>query len=418
MGVTLYLTGRWYNALSRATSLVADAEHADTPVSNLHDQRPLNVFTFGSLSGESVVDVDLQLVDNGEFEDAFVSGLPASGWSKTDTAILTRDTDHENGGEAALVASGAANNEDWTEYDVPVRAGERLRVSAALKKVASGGSPARVDVYLRENDQWLQSDGQWSATQTQFAQTTGTIYVSEQIEAVVPEPESSADLTELTLAVRLYCGSGAAVNAYDDVEVIPELNFVSVHGHDLELRDDVELYSDDEPTFAGATLRAALTVRRPSFYSKFTPVIERYWRLSVDNWDDARSLGELVLGRSKQLTREAVHEERKEHPVDYTRHQVRHSTEAGDEYVYNLSEERRVVTLPYDGEDDDMREVLLEVIRRSGHGRETLVIVPDDEARDVVLGRVRNVYQTSRFLEGHVATDVVIEESALPQFGE
>lgn len=176
-----------------------------------------------------------------------------------------------------------------------------------------------------------------------------------------------------------------------DLGVARDVDFVSLHGHNLAAGVAPKLYSK-AAAFGAALddgdLEATLVPRDPAFFARFTATSRRYWRLVLAGAAGAEAveLGELVLGLGVEL-------EQPPFTVDWAEgrggQQIRHKTPVGSSFVYNLSRHpsRRLVCT-FEGHREVLDEIRAAVYVATKHGALPVVLVPWEGQTDVVLARV------------------------------
>ena len=409
----LVLAGSDYNLLARSGATVTPSPAADAlfPVAALYDRDPGTIFKFGSLTADPTITLDLgETPPNGDFEDAFVGGLPTAAWGKTSGATLTRNASTPRSGAGCLQASG-----DLAEYgyfDLAAHAGAAFIFQAAARTVG-GNCLAQVRVRNLHTGSMLKSDGTWSATPIEFLSTSATSYSFSSQAATVETPESGPSV--MTLRVELVChNQGGDTPLYDDVALFFGVDFASLHGHNLDPLVVVELRSSTDGFSGSNTLEATLTKRRGAFYGKLASVVcRRYWRLKFVGTNSAAIyLGEWVLGAAYALAQPPGYP----FAVELLAPQIRVPLPYGAPAVYGVGLTVQPASLGlsfgFNG-DAALAEFQREVFERSLDGS-PLVLVPDDSKPEVYLVRCPDRMSRPRTGWTFHQVEMVFESLRLP----
>ena len=176
-----------------------------------------------------------------------------------------------------------------------------------------------------------------------------------------------------------------------------EVDFCSIHGHNLESGVTVTLRSRATPfgaSITSGTEEAVFDVRSPAFFVRLgAPVNRRYWRLVFSgNNGSPIELGEVFLGLSTNSSAKPIRARWKEE-----RQQVRHNTASGSVRVWNMTRHpTRQVTLFFTGSRVTLDAVRQDIYEGTKFGANPVVLVPVEAQSDVLLANVNAglVYST------------------------
>lgn len=384
----LYGTG--YNQLARMATAATPTD-ADSlfPIANLYNGQPWKPFRFGSSATSLTIDFDLNQVVNNEFETAFSGGVPGTGWSAVIGTLSRVNTAPHAGTYHLEVVSGGVGSH--AEYTIEAVAGEVLSVSFYGRN--NGAGTATALIYDMESGTYLQSNGTWTSTATSFYTNATSAYT--QGAATFTVPSYSTGGSDRSTLVFWF-----GVGYWDSFIVYPRVNFVSIHGHNFAgAIESVVLKSDS--TSPGATTRATMTLARPTMFSTFASVDNRYWRLLLANGatsglnqTEVPWIGELVLGQYQTLTRRQNFGQE----LTLTHAQDRDSTDLGPFSAYVRQElGRRKASLQFRYNEDTDYEQAREIVERSKGGANPLVLVLESgDETTAMLGRLAPDWSHSR----------------------
>lgn len=371
------------------TPLVVTDENALFVRANLYDGLSSVPFQFNTVGATMRIDADLSSIVNGNFETAFVGGMPGAGWSGLSGPTLTRNTALPHTVAGCLSVQGAVGVAA-AQFDLSVMAGDRWRIGEMWGRKQSTGGAAQITVQNLHTGLWLKSDGTWQTTQQFLLNNATTSYVSTGVIDFVVESATSTMPQEMTLRFSFFAGGGATFETlYDDCYVWPTgLDVSSVHAHNVSQGVLVELVSGTAAT--PTTVRATLTPRRPAFYSLVSgsiPSTDRFVGIRFStaslNPSGAIAIGEWVLGVSRALIENQDHGAK----VGIIDPQQRETTDAGEQRAYLLTEGlRRTLDygFTYDGlaSFQEARDQLIGITR---NGAYPCVVIPDDTDPEVVM---------------------------------
>lgn len=390
MGNLLVLTGERYNLLETGLVLTVSSEDALYPKSRIYGRRPIQPFKFTSTTNQTIT-IDGNRIENGDLDD-WSAGAPV-GWTETGTVDETTTAGEFRSGSAAKIAALSNIVQDFT-----VRAGERIVINGWRRiSAAPAVFEARL-INLQTGRRWNGST--WVDTDSAFlTDSTNTSYTEYAATTATVEAFSAAQRDTYTLRLQLsHAGPSGTVMA-DDWFVWAEVDFASIHGHNLTALVAAQLRSSTDNFSASDVLQATMTKAQPSFFASITTVAHRYWRLrfSGTNHEPIR-IGEAVIGQARVLTRkmsDAGYE------IQYVENDSAAESETGEVMVVKRTDDaRRILGMEFDftshAEYEEARD---EVFRRSRGRAHPLVIVPDSARPDVIFGNIDNRWRVRRLLE-------------------
>jgi len=299
----LVLAGEMMNALGGATFASSPAAHVKFPFSELGDGDPGTIGKFGSLTAAPYVYGDLDLLRGSGGAENFSGGIEV-GWTEvvTGTGAVTQEgTLFHSGIGAFRLAAGTGIASAY--IDVDVRAGQKLLLKWWSRADGAGGE-GLLRVRNLHTGSHLKEDAGWTTSPVDLFPQTGTVYVENSVTFTV---ESMADCQRavVTLRIQILEENGTKVSYFDDITLVPYVDFFSIHGHNIDMRSTLKVQGSDAPTTGYVDL-VAPTVRRKAFYSTFDEVAYRYVRLlfaETNQGSGALWFGEWVVGKAYELVR-------------------------------------------------------------------------------------------------------------------
>lgn len=394
------------NLLSGA-SLTVTNEDALFPKAKAIDGVPGSVFKFASDGTNRDVVADTgNDIPNGDFEAAFVGGLPTAAWGKSAGATLTRSTSSPFDGAACLRVTGGLTEDGY--IDVTVRPGERLQLDGA----GSGDvtNPWRFKVRNLWTGKELNSSAAWVSsafiTGSAAADWGPLLAGPFQVEHPAGSPET------VVLRFEFYGSSVGSGLGYDSLVLTSAANFAAIIDHNIVrgAAAPVVAWSLDGSSF---TTAGTLPITAPCAYVTFSTIYARHWRfrVPVENGTPV-SYGELVVGYAETAGRAQDYGWQ----LDHVDHQVRHALPFGGEAVYRLPgfPQRRLSLSLKPSAEAEWLEVLDTLWRATHGGALPVVIVPWDAEPTVIHGRLRATLPSARELMTRWNTSLEVMESAHP----
>lgn len=406
------------NIFRRGQSVTTDTASSLYPKTGLYDMRQDVPFQFSAIGTDQGIVVENNLIANGGFE-TWSSGIP-SGWQVAGTVVS--DT-----GSAGTYSIKCGTGVGHGVYQiVAVRPGERLKLSVTgkLSNVAGGGACI---VKNMATDKYLTTGSAWSTAQNCITWTT-TSFAEKNITFQVEDAANSLG-DWIWLYVQVYNNSASYYSYFDEVVLMPGVNFGSVHAHNIPPRIAVQMrYSDSDTTTTGGTLYDTMYQARKSMYALNASVVyARYWKLKLEGeqWETTEAasvfsayqkptyIGEVIFGDASSLT--AV--QKYNWSIRERYEQIRTTTRSGSPRVTNVTTEApRVLQMSHFfstiAEYEEFRD---KVWRQGRGGADPAVWVPDDTDDDIcILGRIDNSWDVKRLLSAYSEGDLVIAEEGFP----
>jgi hypothetical protein len=371
----------------------------DRPTRNLYDGLTNLHFAFSDVSADQGIDIDLQLLVNGDFEDKSFIGWTELLTSPTSDTSITGGAQAHSGLGGLRCEAGSLTAERY--QDVRMRVGEVGIVDAWGKVVTSGNCKLllqRIDG-AGAGKYWNPATQTWVTSLTATGSTTSTSYthICNSVPFTV-ENFDTCQTTEVTIRIRLYCDSGIA--NFDDVAVFAKWNFVAAFCHNLTL--PVEVYTADERTFTSPTLEtfvypaSSLNPYRPSFYGmKTTSIGRRFVRVKFPGTAPEQiRLAELVIGTAFLFTPSAPF------PMTELLDWPSFSSQFldGTELRSGLADdESRSFSIPVLAKTQAELSIMRDLIWRGTRGgTDTMVLVPVETEPQIVYGRLARALQVRR----------------------
>jgi hypothetical protein len=407
-------------------------------VINIADNLPSKAARWSSNAGGEGFTFDARLMLNGDFETVFVGGHPAAGWA-SNGATATRETTAGlfQTGAAALRVAGIGNLAEY--YDIVCTPGDKLQFKAGGRKVSAGGSNAEVRVQNLATGSYLTAGGAWQAGVTGIFSTAGTAYVNATVVAQV-ESFAACQTTDVVIRVQFMSGGVGTDNVYDDAQVVPGIDSVSVIGAGVSASNSIsnfgsvnsglapqtviEVRSGSDGTVF-ATVAATMSVRSPSFYSVFTIAYANFWKflittaqpIPVGATSVAVFLGEVVFGQTLLLARGidgaidiTLRDPQQDSPSRYGEVRTAILT-SGPKYDIGVKFKYPALT--------DFQEARDAVWRVSRNGAYPFVLIPDDQNPDLIVFGVPSSDDFSvkgKTRQWHESASWTMISSPMPQF--
>lgn len=382
------------------------------PPENLYDGEAEFPARHGSLAADSYVQVDADALRGSGNMDSWSGGLPGSQWTKTGT-VVEDSVIYQAGKSSAKLSIGSL------ESILECSPGEVLGLDGYLR--GDGANAIAMNVKNLQTGKELNAAGAWvsSANCVEVGAAAWTPF------SFAPTVESFATHRNDIVQMRVRFSNAAGNGWVDEVTAIPAVDWVSIHGHNLDPLNAVKLRSAPDAAFTAATDRATLTVRPRSFFAWLSaPVVARYWRAPqlVATQNSALSgppyYGETILGQSLALAGGV------DFPVTiaYERAQARPRTGSGREGAYPLSSDVvRTLTLKATyGPRADWDQAYQEVMERTEHGLYPCVMAydvgagADGDSDLVIFGRLAPTLSVQRGGLVQRATTFTLQEFPFP----
>lgn len=405
----IYLAGYYANALRRATSfrIPAAGEHPLYPATNLSSGRPSSPFKTTILVNYASMDADINFLLNQGLEDWGVTTLPDD-WTKGSGAgSIAQEASIVFEGSYSCKITGAKN----IYQDVFVLPGKRYQIAAAVR--GDGSNAAYVQVRNLDSHNWLTSAGTWQATAASCMIQTPASWDPKSVAFTV---EESTAFGHYPCRLRIFCTSNAGTGVYfDDMHLIPYINFCSIHGHNIG--PTCAVYGSTDNFDTSNDYIGSMTPHQPAFYTTFTEQLYRYWRFQCR--PDSLELiwiGEWVLGHYNTLGQTM----KWGWSVQVRQPQTRVAMSPSGQ-LYSRREAYRPsrdLVMEFMAETEaDRDEVLEQVLEASEWADEPLIIVPDTSDELVVHGRVGETFPYTNDEGPTWGYGVTVHEDAFPVAG-
>jgi len=410
----IYSAGPLFNFAARGVgALTMSSENALFLKANAIDGQGDRPAIFNAAAVDDYIKKDVNAITNPDFETS-----PLTGWTArslgTGTAAETAVAGEFHGGALALKLTGSdSSNYGAESQDFSVMPGEFWKVDLWARVVAAGN--AKFVVQNLQTGKYLTTGGVWQAAFTHCILETGTSYANKTLTFQI-EDFDACQVASMTLRVMPYCDSGTA--CFDDILLLPGINFASVHGHNLGPIAPLFQWSDDDSSYTTAVTGAP---KRPTFYqynASGTLLYHRYWRqlLQGTNLTPAY-IGEWCLLQASAL----VNAQLWGYSTKWGYSQVRHDSMGGDKFRFLMaSDPARSITLsfqPYGSNQVEYKELRDVLFRLHQGGTYACVLVPLDTEPDVLLAVPGQELEITRTFQSFWEADYMFDELPHPIVG-
>lgn len=388
----LYMSGQYFNLLSRGTVTVSPGSDTEFPASALYDARPSQRWQVSAVGADPYVVLDTDLMLGFGSMETNNAGDPA-GFTElsTGTGAMSRTTaaGEFNGGVAGMKLVGGTGTASGYR-DVVVKAGERLQFAGAMK--GDGTKFARWRVYVKETAQWVNSSGVLTGSAADIASRATATWATSTVSFTAPTLDALQQ-PYCTLRISGLCNENGTVFV-DDGILIPKVNALTNHGHNIDALNVLTFeYSDDNSAYTSA---ATITMKQPAFYAYLsTALFHRYWKFkTVGTNNSALWLGELVIGYAETLTQaQGFGWEVKRMP-----RQDRLVTPGGEQWVYSRGTRTpRALQMSFTPTTEaSLDEVRLGIMQTTQDGYYPIVFIPRSTEHYVFHGRVDESWAVKR----------------------
>lgn len=218
-----------YGATPTDPVVLSATADTDYPAENLYDEQTSPVCKWASLDADYYVDVVLNIVPDGDAEQAAVP----DDWAVTD-ATLTRSNAvaaHKGSYHFALAPTGT--NEAIAYCDVTVQAGTYWRLECATQGNTRSARFQVIDME-RGGAYYLAADGSWTTTPTWLGTTAAAAWTPTTVDEF--QAPTFADWGRRSGTLRIVLDSPAAAGSetvyFDEVLLYPAaLDILAVVGH-------------------------------------------------------------------------------------------------------------------------------------------------------------------------------------------
>lgn len=406
------------NLFGRGTVTVSPAEASVAPKAGLYDSDPSTPHIAGSIAADSYMRVQTNLVTNGGFETSTLSGWTSeNSGAGVAPAEETGGGNYRSGSKSVYLSTGfGASPVSRVYQDITANAGESIKVSAWVKTSSTNHAGAVYLLNLKTGKYYNGSTNAWTASPAAIGSSTATSF-TEITETLTVEDFDTcrADTVTLRLSLELIASGVFSGGVYfDDVLVVPGVNFASIHGHNYGPVSPLVQSSDDASSW---TTRGTMTIQRPAFYKVLDATYyHEYWQIKLSGTNhDAPYTGEAVLGQYTTCATSPMW------GIPKTRNTpgVRTRGPSGRPHVYSYATDPpQDIALTFSARTAAAAKELADGLwLRSGQGLYPVVLVPIDTETDVYFGRFMDPVTVERPFQGIYETTLSLVGDPFPTVG-
>lgn len=363
-------------------SATADAAY---PPAGLSDEQTSPVCKWSSLSADYYVDVALNIIPDGDAEQATV---PAD-WVVTDAALTRSSAVAALKGSYHFALAPTGTGAAQAHVDITVQAGTYWQLRCATR---GNTRTARVHVLDMERGgaYYLAADGTWTTTPTELGSTSASAWTETTVaELKVPTfAEWGRRSGTLRIVLESPAAAGTETVYFDEVLLYPsKLDLVAVVGHSFPAlaRLRVFTYADYWHGGAATTLWDDATgcMLQPTgwIYSPATTLTAPFVRIQVSlpaggTAIRAPQIAELFLGRTVAFPRSVGLGTQSSWTENQPRAQTRGALLATRDLQYPV---RKIpIVMQLEGEAEEWPEILDEIVLATGVGAHPCVLLLTD----------------------------------------
>ncbi len=425
-GLNLWGRGTEINTYaSEDTRLTASpAADAAFPVANVHDGFPSQMMRYGNITAPHTLTLYMQQLKNGELDTWSLASTPDEWTSSAGVAETVVVGEVINGSAVKMTSDGTVRT---CTQSVSVRPGEWLRLQGAMRGDGAGGGDAAVLklILLEYGGYALNSSSLlFDAIATDTFTENNAAHVTKTVDFQVPSYEDCGFRQWVTLQVSFRTiASAGRIAYYDQWHLVPQVNALTVHGHNHRQFAGPKLRGDSN-FFAGAgTEISAFTTpeARPTQWVR-NATMQTYtsyrWEKTGGQPSELGNpwIGESVLCQLTELTRMPAPGGIR---IGHTTPQMRSPDLLGDQRVYQTGSGHPQRTLKLDFRyftDAAFEQVYNDLVRRSHFGVYPCLIVFDsDDPGSAIYGRPAPAFQVQyRQMFSLRRASVTIQELPFP----
>lgn len=374
------------DAISRGV-LTSSSEHSEYPPSeagNTHQDEP---FRWEEPDTNCWLKVDLDLFKGeGGFED-WADDLPVD-WIVDDQAgTVEQEQTIVDSGSSALKINGLKK----VYRDFIVTPGKKYRLDFAMR--GDGTYYAYCFIQDLSTLKFLNTSQVWVDSYTSTGERIVASYTDYTRTFTIED--SGLGYRRHSTVLRVSCEriNSSGYGYFDSFSLIPEVNFSSVHAHNIPIGATLKHQYDDTGSFSGGETDAAtFTIYPRSFHKTFTEVLARYHRLLLaEETGYTPYIGEWVSGHYHTLGVSYQWDWRHTREMP----QSRIVTPTGKIVAFNrASDPSRSIGISVLATSElDKEQVVEDMFAGGGWGKIPITVVPDTNERHVFLSRVTNVFE-------------------------
>lgn len=417
MSDVLIGAGDDFNILARGTVSVV-SENSSYPRTKLYDGRSSMLYKAASAVADLRVSVDGDLLRGaGSFEGGvgFLTSISSGAGSPPAEEGAIVDS-----GSKALKLTTGASGQSGGYVEIWARAGERINFKGRLR--GDGTRVARFRIYIPKTGQYLKSDNTLDTPgaaavdyATRSTATYGDITAGGNPASFTMPSFASLRAPSAKIRLIFLCTETSVGAAYfDGVYIWPSWDFASAHALANWGPVTPKLQSSDDGS-SWTTRGTGSLVQPQSTWIKLAATRdERYAGLLLEGTNhEALECAEITVGKVLALASHPNMGYEIGHLVDV----VESQSPYGEDYVRPVTRYvRRTFGLRFaHASDGELVEIRDEVFARCLGPTNPVVVVPDTDKPECILGRINRSFKVARtFIEYYSDDDMPVAEEPFP----
>lgn len=385
---SIYIAGERGNMLDGAVFTPSSAD-ANFGTEFLADGDPGTIFRFNAAAANDGIVASMNILLNGGFEGAFVSGVPEK-WvdDSTGTGRLTKETGVvDEGVNSVELETLGGGGTAIVRQDILVGAGWEMSITAALQ---SGAGPDTVEIFVLNLDtgRYLNSSEAWVTAVSAWFTRTATSWATSGPSTFTVEAASVGERAFYTLRVFAKVSGNNQIGFVDDFRIWPHWDFAAIFGAEYPPTVTARIRSDNNVGMSSPTNRVAFTFGRPGIYGEPpATVTEEFVQLYFDGTAlEPISVSEWIIGVKRTLPRKMRLPFEAEVSVDLVTAKGRGGRAEPLSLERDASRDFELRTWANDSaERSQLHRELFDAVRWGGG---QLVVVPNDAEPDIYYGWV------------------------------